>query len=349
MTFEQTTSRLEERSQHHEVLQVGEHARVVVTRRGGRILGPFFDGQDSVLWMNEAWRTSESFSAFLESGEWNLGGERVWIAPEIQYHVGDRSDFWNTLSLPPAVDPGAYTLQRVSQKVLSLRLDVMLEAHNLGEGRKALSLERSIRPIADPLGSADGAGELSEGIEYGGYEQTVTLLEVNDDGLVAESWVIDQLRAGGVLLIPTFSQAPHTDYFEPLDGTLSERAPRGVRLRITGDRRYKAGFRSFALTGRMGYLREEGGDSVLLVRNFPNDPSTLYSEEPPQAPGRNGHSVHVYNDGGMFGGFGEMECNGRTIGGATGRSAATDAFQLWVYRGRREQLEAVAHMLLGME
>jgi hypothetical protein len=39
-------------------------------------------------------------------------------------------------------------------------------------------------------------------------------------------------------------------------------------------------------------------------------------------------SVHVYNDGGVFGGFGELECNGRTIGGKTVASGL-DEFAFW--------------------
>jgi hypothetical protein len=348
LNLEQTMLRLEANSLEHAVVRVGRAAKVVVMRRGGRILGPFFDHDESVLWMSEAWASPERFRRLLDQGEWNAGGERVWIAPEIQYHVRDRNDFWNTFEVPSAVDPGSYTLQQLSDRVVSLHIDLMLEAHNLGDGRKALSLERTIRPIPDPVALVGEADGLLHGVDYAGYEQRVALVELEDDGLVAESWVIDQLQPGGVLLIPTTSKVERTDYFEPLDGVLGETTGRGVRLTITGDRRYKVGYKALYLLGRMGYLTPAGDRSLLLVRNFPNDPSTPYCEEPPGAAGCSGHSVHVYNDGGGFGGFGEMECNGRTVGGRSGRSAATDVFQLWAYRGPEEKLAALAHVLLGM-
>ena len=77
--------------------------------------------------------------------------------------------------------------------------------------------------------------------------------------------------------------------------------------------------------------------------------SLPYAEEPPQVPGCRGHSIHVYNDGGMFGGFGEMECNARTIGGGTGRSTSTDQMVLWLYVGADDPVKRIARHLLGIE
>ncbi len=85
------------------------------------------------------------------------------------------------------------------------------------------------------------------------------------------------------------------------------------------------------------------------MRNFYNDPSATYLEEPPDRPGQRGYSVHVYNDGGKFGGFGELECNGRSIGGQTGRSASTDVFTLWLYVGATEKIKNITAYMLGVQ
>ncbi len=65
-------------------------------------------------------------------------------------------------------------------------------------------------------------------------------------------------------------------------------------------------------------------------------------------PGCNGHSVHVYNDGGGFGGFGELEVMGQTIGGETGRSASSDQFLLWMFVGPDPSIKRIARHLLGI-
>ena len=104
--------------------------------------------------------------------------------------------------------------------------------------------------------------------------------------------------------------------------------------------------RSTHLTGRVGFFKRlPGGRAELVVRNFFNDPSSEYLEEPAAKPGCRGLSVHVYNDGGVFGGFGELECNGRTIGGAAGRKGRT--ISALVLYGEEEKILAIAGVLLG--
>lgn len=150
-------------------------------------------------------------------------------------------------------------------------------------------------------------------------------------------------------MIPTTAGVAYSDYFEPIDEAYQTVGADGVRLWITGDRRYKVGYKAAHLVGRLGYVnRLDEVRDYLLVRNFFNNPSMPYVEEPAGCVGCRGHSVHVYNDGGMFGGFGEMEVNGQTIGGETGRGASTDAFVLWVYAGPRHRIHRIAQQLLGM-
>ena len=64
-------------------------------------------------------------------------------------------------------------------------------------------------------------------------------------------------------------------------------------------------------------------------------------------PHRRGRSIHIYNDNGGLGGFGELEVNGQTIGGASGRSASTDPFILWFYLGSPARIKKIASFLLG--
>ena len=49
----------------------------------------------------------------------------------------------------------------------------------------------------------------------------------------------------------------------------------------------------------------------------------------------------------MFGGFGEMECQGQAIGGALGRTEGTDQFLLWFYVGAPAKIDAIFATLIG--
>ena len=62
-----------------------------------------------------------------------------------------------------------------------------------------------------------------------------------------------------------------------------------------------------------------------------------------------GDSVHVYNDSGALGGFGELECFGQTIGGDNDRTASSDPMILWLYVGPEEQIEDISLHLLGVK
>ncbi|RPI57998.1 MAG: hypothetical protein EHM56_02890, partial [Chloroflexi bacterium] len=97
ITYQVVITRLEENHIPYGVLSLQGGWSAVISQRGGRILGPFPTvDSEGLFWINSAWSQPESFRQFLASGNWNLGGDRVWIAPEIQYSVKDRRDYWGT-------------------------------------------------------------------------------------------------------------------------------------------------------------------------------------------------------------------------------------------------------------
>lgn len=318
----------------------------LVTQRGARVLGIFpAHDAENLLWTNEAIADSDHLRSFVAAGGWNLGGERCWIAPEIQYNATDRRDFFGTLDVPKAIDPGQYGLSLLGDGV---RFDqtITLTAYNLAEGEKRLRVERAIQPIANPLPSS-----AMDNLVYAGYEQTVTLSELNDTPILSAVWNLVQLNAGGTLILPYYGALESAVYFGSAPDEARSGANGILRIAITGKRQFKVGYATVSMTGRMGYWRPlPDGRESLLVRNFFNNPSNLYPEEPPLQPGVNGHSVFVYNDGGEFGGersFGEMEYVGRTVG--AGRSQSTDSFELWAYVGTGAAIRRAARQLLGVE
>jgi hypothetical protein len=351
ITYHQIVERLHENGKRYAALALQNSVQIVITEGSGRVLGPFLpeDGE-SIFWANGALADSGSFSSYLESGGCDLGGERLWIAPEIQYHVQDRYDHENTYRLPAQVDPGQYTLSRSGPQQWRLRQDITLQAYNVASGEKRLQIERVFSPAPDPLRGLSRYTELVDGVAFAGYEQTVTLAETQADEIASQSWVLLQVNPGGVILIPFTTSVEVTDYYEPVDDSLQSIRDNHVRLNITGQRRYKTGYKAASLTGRLGYFhRLEDGPFYLIVRCFFNNPSTIYVEEPPRRPGHFGDSVHVYNDSGTLGGFGELECAGQTIGGPSGKSAMTDQFLLWLYAGSPRKLNTISKILLGVD
>ena len=351
ITQQQLLARLDEQGKGYRILPLQDRVTVVVSQHGGRIYGPFLSaGSESIFWIPAVFADAESCAAFLDSGDWNIGGDRIWIAPEIQYNVKDRTDFWNTYDLPAQVDPGRYQLEQPAPGLVKLTQEMTLQTYNVAEGEKALHLERVIQSAADPLRKLDCHDDLIKDVLFAGYEQVITIREGELDDIITEVWSLIQLNPGGELLIPASPRVEYSDYYEPMDETVQTIYPNHVRLKVTGDRRYKVGYKAAQVFGRLGYYNQlEDGRAYLAVRNFFNNPTVPYGEEPADVPGRQGHSIHVYNDDGGFGGFGELEVNGLTIGGETGNSSVTDRFLLWLYVGAVEQVKEIAVHLLGVD
>jgi hypothetical protein len=350
ITYRQVISRLEENQFPYGVLTLQNGVMLVISEFGGRVFGPFLSPEsESLFWLNDIFAGPGEFKTFLGSGNWNLGGERFWIAPEIQYFVTDRTRYWATLKLSPQMDPGQNKLDQPGPGEWRLRQQVILEAH-LASGQKTLQVERLIHQVEDPLRCLGNYRELVEEVTFAGYEQVASLAENERNEIMSEAWNIVQLNPGGVLLIPATPYVEPSNYYEPVDDSLQTIQSHYVSLKITGSRQYKVGYKAAYVFGRLAYFNHLDNDrAYLIVRNFFNNPSAPYLEEPPHLPGQYGDSIHIYNDDGNFGGFGELECHGQAIGGMTGRSSSTDQTVLWLYVGAPDRVKKIVTYLLGIE
>jgi hypothetical protein len=350
-------ARLDRQCLKYAFLNIGKAYDVLVTERWGRCLGPFGREGRSFLWLNpDIWESDESFGRALAGGLWNVGGERFWVAPEIRLNIKDRTNFLGSYELPAAMDPGSWKLESCADR-LSLSMSAELNLYNPAGGKLRYAVERSISPSPNPLASLRSFNGLMSGVEYAGYMHRIrfSLLPGSDVGACAEAWALCQLVPDGTIIVPCADGVEYEDYFEKADAACMTIGGGAVRFTLTGKRRYKVGLRSAHLFGRAGYLRTAGlglsnadgsGMADLFVRNYPNDPSSEYIEEPDFLPSCRGLSFHVYNDGGVFGGFGELECNGRTIGGKAGRES-TDDFSFWYFRGPTDSIRGISKALLG--
>ncbi len=334
---------------NYAVLELGSGYSVIVTERWGRILGPFDTEGRSFMWLNpHVWASAEVFSAALAEGLWNVGGERFWIAPEIRLNIKDRAAFWETYELPAAMDPGTWKLAPRGASV-SLSQELSLRLHNPAAGALGLKVDRSVAPVPNPLRHLRSAERLMDCVSYAGYRHEVSLAmtQTEDRDAQCEAWTLCQLDPPGTILVPCTAGAEYQDYYEGVDASCLRFVEGAAAFSVTGTRRYKVGLRSPQLLGRAAYLKLAGSRSELFVRIFPNDPSSEYVEEPGDLPGCRGLSFHVYNDGGVFGGFGELECNGRTVGAHTGRAESRDEFGFWYFRGPRERILDIGRILIG--
>jgi hypothetical protein len=332
----------------YSVLDLSNDYCLLIVGRGGHALGPFDRKGQSVLWLNPAaWESEQAYAGFIAEGQWNVGGERLWLGPEIRFTVRDRSDFWGTYVLPSEMDPGSYQLEAAEQTA-SLVGDLTLPRFNPVESEVRLHIKRTYRPAANPLRHLRAFAELCDGVVYAGYSHDVSIDTLTTSGeAVVEAWTLAQVIPDGTLIVPATPGVEFEDYYEPIDDQHLQITSGAALLAVTGRRRYKIGFRSPHLSGRVGFFKRcPGGQAELIVRNFFNDPSSEYVEEPADRVGCRGLSVHVYNDGGVFGGFGELECNGRTIGSNTGASGS-DEFAFWFFRGAEAKVRRVSEALLG--
>ncbi len=339
-------ARCAENGLKYAVMQAGANARILVLERGGRVFGPFFGDGDGVLWASSAWRDPDEFRRLLADGEWNVGGDRVWIAPEVQFHIQDRTDPENSMRITKAVDPGTYRMKTLPD-VCILEQDMKLQAYNLARGTAELHLQKSIRPAANPLHALSGYAELMNGVDYCGYLQELMLRFLKDSAISAEAWNITQIEPPGEILIPVTQEAEYADYYEPVDTQHMQRSDQAVWLKASGKRRYKVGFKAAHVNGDIVYFGETGSTAYLYIKRFFNNPSAPYSEEPASLPGVSGFSTHVYNDDGNIGGFAELECNLQPVSGSGSRESSTDLVCNWFFKGPLQQLDKILLALTG--
>ncbi|WP_159500607.1 hypothetical protein [Microbacterium sp. 18062] len=343
-------ARLTERGIPFRRLSVGADASIVVSSYGARVYGPFFGAGASESWLPEAFADADAFAALHDGGAWNVGGDRVWIGPEIEYMIPDRDRYWETYTMPRSLDPGEHVLFGDDGEP-TMHRHARLAAHASGGAHASFDMTIRVRATPHPLRQLTDAS--AAGVEFAGYATEITLSQLAAAPLPAESWMLLQVIAGGTALVAGAPGMRVTDYYEPV-GALLRDAPGGSAVQATGADRFKIGFAAAHVSGRLGYLRDVGdGRAVLFIRSGPVHPGLDYAEEPDARRGHRGDALHIYNDDGGLGGFAEMEARGtpvaavRTADG-TGRPVC-DRFSSWWFRGPRAAVHDIARQLVHVD
>ena len=341
------------RSAGHPLLELSAPGQgaLLVLPYGGRVIGLFADGQgNNFLWVNPALARPDTAQAILAADAWvHTGGDRTWLSPENEIHVGDLADPWATYAVPAAVDPGHYTVVMRGESIwMQNRARVKFHRQNTD---CAVEIEKSVRLSPNPLRLEAGFQDMTE-VAFAGYE-LVTSLRLTDAPTASPRlslWNIVVVPASGWVIVATWGRALVRDYFEPTGPERLVITKHGVRFRLDGQEQHKIAVRAADIQGRAGYLRAlDPLRSTLLVRNFLVNSSGDYVDTPWQAPDELGYAFQSYNDGGQLGAFGELEYHTPAIGGSSGLHRHSDVSQLWAFSGLLAQIHRVAERLLGAE
>jgi len=342
--------RLTEFDLEFEEVQLQNGYSAICLKRGGRLFGPFDNKTgESILWMNDAFKTTTAFAAFLSAKEWNIGGDRLWIAPEMPFFVKNRNDFFETYIVQEELDPGNYIIDK-TDNIVTMKQDVSLNTFEVDCPKKELRISKTIRISSDPLLEFACYPELVKEIDYCGFEQKIELTAIdNDKTLYLEAWLLTQINPAGKLIVPYTSNLEYVDYYEPLRSEMFSITSNHMEINVTGDERYKIGFKASQVTGKAGYIGYlSDGRSYLFIRTFANNPSNIYCSDPYDRPKQYGCSMFLYNDQGGQGGFAEFENSGATISGDTGMKKSVDVINYYLYVGKEEKLNQIVHALLGV-
>jgi Family of unknown function (DUF6786) len=348
ISFSETALRLQENSLPFEVLELDNQAKIIIMQLGGRILGPFFNDSRSILWMNPAWSSTSSWSKFLADKNWNIGGERVWIAPEIQFCIQDRCNPAQSYSLPKEMDPANYLLTRPHTQTIHLSTDMILDTYNYTSKQQHLTLERTISPAANPLHQFKNHEQLDEKVDYCGYTHTINLKTPLLSSVLSETWDLMQIRQGGTIILPLMRKTPLGWYYRPKTDSCMQTEDSVSAIFMQPENLFKFGVPSAYCSGRVGYLYHKENSTIwsMLIRNYFVNPSGSYSEEPFDSPGDSGYAFHLYNSGDAEIQFGEIECQGEAIGTDPKKIQSSDKMLTWFFQGNLTDLIKIASILL---
>ena len=320
--------------------------RVLVLPYGGRVLGLYSPGsEENFYWTHTALEAADSARAFYASDQWhNSGGDRTWLAPEVDLFFPlfpNLEVYYQQRSL----DPGNYRVLKSGDTVVLVnRFKVRLSRL---QKKVSLQIAKHFGPALNPLRYERGLD--LRGVDYAGYTQFTSLQLLGASRNVEAAlglWNLVQMPHGGDLLIPTYSRTEPLRVFGSIpdkDLVVSDRLVR-YRMRQSGE--HKISLRAVATCGRVGYLRLNGSQSTLIIRNFAVNPSGEYVDAPWKDTDYLGFSTQACNVNSGLGQFSELEYHIPAIGHSTGSVRCHDEAQVWAFRGSAQKIQRISGLLL---
>ncbi|MBP1994005.1 DUF6786 family protein [Paenibacillus eucommiae] len=351
MKFKKLVNVLEQVGLRYAVIN-GEHGgALVLLERGARVIGIYAEGEaENSLWVHPLLEdVRQAKTHFQDEQHWNIGGDRTWVSPEVEFFISNVEAFWDTYKVPAAIDPGAYVMSdgdfgreekswSQSAALFAYRSQLELDFH----------LQKKLRLVPDPLRFTSYNSSFGS-YSYIGYELDIRLsIPAEAPSAPLSLWNLLQLPAGGEVRIPTYGQADVTDFFAPTGPSHLKVTPGLVSFRLDAKEQHKISIKAPFITGRMGYMREGAeGEAYLLVRQFQVNPSADYPDVPADRLDDQGHCVQCYNDSGELGAFGEMEYHSPALSIKSKDKELQDRSQIWCYNGKAADIEVISGQLLG--
>jgi hypothetical protein len=335
---------------HHQLhtLTNEDGGRAVIWERGSRVIELVAPHRiENALWSN--------LSA-IERDEWNSGGDRTWISPEIEFFIQANKEH----AVPAQLDPGNYKLRISPDLKTVLTSQSCVLHHQSGDFDVNLHISKEHTLIPNPFAMNRFPLNLpSSYIYYVGY-QCETRLTVNPtqhligDAYTRNSssvlpmayycnlWNIMQVPAGGTALIPTSYKASPLVMFKDHGEIDIHVQRRFVTIPYKGINKFKVSFNSLESKGRFGYLlRLNEHESSLLVRQFQVNPSAIYPDFPQNCKDYIGSCMQFFFDGGQWGHFGELEYHTPAIPIAM-TSSYSDISQVYYFVGNSDKISEIA-------
>lgn len=344
--YKDVIKRLIENDIKYEEISFEDSFKLIITEYAGRVIGPFYKEQESIFWLNSAFNDTDEFKKLITEKSWNLGAERMWIAPEFAFFNKERADFFNSYIVQPEIDPANYSMTDIDNGVC-LKDEIKAPVYEMDFKDKSFEIKRSITTANNPLTFLKQAKGLK--VAYCGFNHEIMIKDTSiKNQMPLEPWVLSQINPGGKLIIPFFGEFEFVDYYEPINDQIQKVKEGYVELDICGKRRFKVAYKAANTFGRAAYVNKLDEENYyLIVKNYDNNPSNDYCCEPYNKHGEKGCSLYVYNDNGENGGFAEFENSGSTT--SKERNTIYNTFSQWFFVGKKKELETIIEVLLGIK
>jgi hypothetical protein len=279
---------------------------LIVAPSRGRVLRANAHGENG-FWTNPDTTT-----------DWNLGGDRLWLAPESSWH-------WKTIAepdfsqyeIPRAMDPGGWRITDVGSGYVSIRHAIALNHRRSNDELRAVV--RRVFTLVDLEGDKRRLGAIAD--------RTDNSLEVIDGrpGQVVGIWSIVQVPNGGTIDIATGGHPTPRKCFGEVPTNIWHSTPGRLQVDLGSRETFKIGLSPEDATGRWVYVRPAPGGFLVVARRFFSQPWLLYADAPLGQLESQGDALQLYNDDGSNGGFAEVETHSPAIVIGRGPKSVVDS------------------------
>ncbi|WP_159888493.1 DUF6786 family protein [Paenibacillus puerhi] len=330
--------------QNHRLLKDAQGGYAVILERGSRLIRLVpANCTESALWTD---------IHALEESSWNIGGDRTWISPEMDFF----RDASGNYEIPAQLDPGSYRFVPSKKEGTVRTRQTCVLTHWPDQTVVPLSLIKEYSLIANPflMIDSDEHRDLAQ-IPYIGYQCETRMEHLHETEHVSNAllsncnlWSIMQVPPGGTVLVPVLGDSEPLVMYREQEEIRINRQPHYTSFPFDGGSSFKLSYSTLQSAGRFGYYRRLSKEtSSLIVRQFQVNPSALYPDYPEGKSDYTGSCMQFFYDGEKMGGFGELEYHAPSINGKDIRTQS-DVSQLYYFVGESDQIAKLAHHMLGI-